>query len=350
VDYVLLGDFDPEPRELVPAEAFAPGLVGRYVRGALPPGAPGADSGPPPLLERTDAVLDFEWSRAEPDPAVGPFDFAVRWDGTLTPPASGAYVLHTASDDAVRLWLDERLVIDHWESHVPEYARSEPLELQAGRAYALRVEYRQHDGLARMKLFWTTPERRARVAELIDDLLRRAREHGTTLVFLDRADVWAEQLAARGVLRYDGRLDHGRYWMGGGFFSRKEHPILRRLPSGGALGRPYQELVHYGRQRSGLYLEDEELVIGCVSDHQPRPATALGIVRVGRGRILLSTLDLLRPLNAPPGPEEVARTRSLYRHRGGISDLGVQRKPGADWRADGRVRSAGLQHGREVRL
>ncbi|MHC5211469.1 MAG: PA14 domain-containing protein [Planctomycetota bacterium] len=307
VDYVLLGDFDPEPREPVPAEALLPGMLGRYVRGVDPPPAPGEDTGPPTLLQRTDAVLDFDWSRSEPDPAVGSFDFAVRWDGTLTPPESGSYVLHTASDDGVRLWLDDRLLIDHWESHVPEYDRTQALELEAGRAYALRVEYRQEDGLSKLKLFWTMPERRARVAGLLDELLRRAREDGTTLVFLDRADVWAELLAARDVLRYEGRLDHGRYWMGGGFFSRREHAILRRLPSGGALGRAWQELVHYGRQRSGLYLAGEELVIGCVSDHQPRPATALGISRVGKGRILLSTLDLLRSLNAPPGPAEVAR-------------------------------------------
>lgn len=310
VDYIVIGDFDPELREPVPAEALAPGLVGRYVRGALPPGdGPGSD-GPgdaPLLLERLDPVLNFEWSRSEPDPAVGPFDFAVRWDGALRPPASGEYVLHTASDDAVRVWLDGALVIDHWESHTPEYSRSLPVLLEAGRAHALRVEYRQADGLATLRLFWTKPERRARIVELLDDLLRRVREDGTTLLFLDRADVWAEQLAAREVLSYDGRLDHGRYWMGGGFFSRKGHALLRGLPSGGALGRPFQELVHYGRQRSGLFLDGEELVIGCVSDHQPRPATALGIVRIGRGRILLSTLDLLRPLNAPPGPAEVAR-------------------------------------------
>jgi len=314
----------------VPAEALAPGLTGRYVRGPDPPGDQGvpADArdgvdagdaadpeaaggagrdGPPLLLERTDPTLDFDWSRGEPDPAVGPTDFAVRWDGALTPPESGAYVLHTASDDAVRVWLDGALVIDHWEEHTPAYARSEPLALQAGRAHPLRVEYRQRDGLSMVKLLWTRPERRARVSGLLDELLRRAREDGTTLVFLDRADVWAEQLAARGVLRYDGKLEHGRYWMGGGFFARDEHPILRRLPAGGALGRPWQELVHYGRQRSGLWLHDEEVVIGCVSDHQPRPATALGIVRAGKGRILLSTLDMLRPLNAPPGPADLVR-------------------------------------------
>jgi hypothetical protein len=65
--------------------------------------------------------------------------------------------------------------------------------------------------------------------------------------------------------------------------------------------------VHYGAQRFGLLLSGDEAVIGCVSGHQFRPATALGVIPAGKGRIVLSTLDILRTLNGPPGPGDVVR-------------------------------------------
>lgn len=310
LDVLVAGDWDPEPRETIPATALS--LTGRFYKGAtLPPPDVGAAPGGVPGIAAPDAtaeggVLDFEWSRQEPAPDIGTSDWIARWEGTLTAPESGPYLLHTLSDDGVRLWLDGALLIDHWDTHGPEYDRVGPIELVAGESHALRVEYWQTDKAATLKLQWTTPARLAETATTVDECVRRARQDGTTILALWRADVWARLLAERGLVQYDGRLDQGRYWLGGGFVARP-HPILNGLPSGGALGRPYQELVQYGAQRYGLYLSGEECVIGCVSDHKFRPATALGVITAGRGRIVLSTLDILRTLNGPPGPRDVVR-------------------------------------------
>ncbi len=300
LDYVLVGDHDPEPRETVPAEAFGAGLSATYRRGTDP------DAGEV-LLRRTDAQIDFEWSRSEPDPAVGPYDFSVRWEGTLTPPESGAYLLHMLSDDGARLWIDGQLVVDYWLAHSPAWRASAPLQLQGGRAHALRLEYAQSDGLCTVKLAWTTPERQRQVDALLDSLLQRVRDDGTTVCFLHRADTWAALLAERGLLEQRGRIEHGRYWLGGGFFGRA-HPLLDGLPAEGAWGRFFQELVHYGAERASLRLVGEECVVGGWSDHQYEPGTSLGIVRVGQGRVLLCALDILRSLNGEPGPADVTRT------------------------------------------
>ena len=95
--------------------------------------------------------------------------------------------------------------------------------------------------------------------------------------------------------------------MGGGFFSR-EHPLLEGLPAGGALGRPFQELVAYERERFGLLLSGEEAVVGCFSDHQLPLATAVGVVPHGRGQLLFSTLDVMPALNERSGAAETVRT------------------------------------------
>jgi hypothetical protein len=167
--------------------------------------------------------------------------------------------------------------------------------LRAGQYYPFRLQYHQSEGGAQIRLCWTRPSQQARTVDLVNDLLRRARADGTTLCFLDKADRWAGALATAGALQYAGRLDHGKYWLGGGFLAR-EHQLFSGLPTG-ALGGPWQELVHYGANRFGLQLSGEECLAFCVSDHQHEPATAVGVVPCGKGRILLSTLDIVRSLN-----------------------------------------------------
>ena len=302
LDVVAVGDWDPEPREPVPASALA--LTGYFYKGdSLPPAdVPGGGT---PTAKVEGGALDFEWSRAEPAPGVGTTSWIARWTGTLAAPESGRYVLHTLSDDGVRLWLDGQLLIDHWDEHGPEYDRAEPIELAVGESHALRVEYFQKDVAATLRLLWTTPARLKAVNDITDELVRRAQQDGTTVLVFFRADVWARLLAERGLVKTDGRLDHGRYWLGGGFVAQP-HPILNGLPTG-ALGRPWQELVQYGALRFGVLLSGEEAVIGCVTGHQFRPGTALGVIPAGKGRIVLSTLDILRTLNGPPGPGDLVR-------------------------------------------
>jgi hypothetical protein len=261
--------------------------------------------------------IDFEWSREPPVAEVPRTDYSVRWTGQLLAPESGRYALHTLSDDGVRLWLGHTgasaaPLIDDWSEHEPTWDRAE-IELEAGKAYPLRLEYHQ-GGRGADPLCWTRPSQQSRTRELVNELLRRARQDGTTLCFLDRADRWAGALAAAGALQYAGRLDHGKYWLGGGFLAR-EHQLFSGLPTG-ALGGPWQELVHYGANRFGLRLSGEECLCFCVSDHQHEPATAVGVVPCGKGRILLSTLDIVRSLNVgwdaasnsyAQGPADVTR-------------------------------------------
>jgi hypothetical protein len=73
--------------------------------------------------------------------------FALEATTTLTLPA-GTYTLRTISDDAVRVWVDDRLVIDHWTPHesTPAYARI------SGGTHRLRVQYAQVEGWTELRL------------------------------------------------------------------------------------------------------------------------------------------------------------------------------------------------------
>lgn len=65
--------------------------------------------------------------------------------------AVGKWCLRALSDDGLRVWLDERLVIDRWNWHAPE-ADVADFDVEAARAVHVRVEHFELDGYATLSL------------------------------------------------------------------------------------------------------------------------------------------------------------------------------------------------------
>ena len=105
-----------------------------------------------PTAVQQDARLDFEWDK-DPAPGVPATDFSARWTGRLMPPSSGEFTVTTTSDDGVRLWLDDQLVIDHWTDHAPTTDKA-AIRVEQGRPVAFRLEYYQAGGGAVLRLGW----------------------------------------------------------------------------------------------------------------------------------------------------------------------------------------------------
>lgn len=108
-------------------------------------------------LTRTDATVDFNWGFNAPDPLINPESFSIRWTGQLTPPTSGNYVLVTQSDDGVRLWLGNQILIDNLKPHPNTEDRSAPIALTGGQVYNLRLEYFEISANAVIRLMWIRP-------------------------------------------------------------------------------------------------------------------------------------------------------------------------------------------------
>ncbi|MBA1147359.1 thrombospondin type 3 repeat-containing protein [Ectothiorhodospiraceae bacterium WFHF3C12] len=109
-----------------------------------------------PKLVRVDAGVDFEWVYDGPTglPSDG---FFVRWQGYVIPAhASGSktYTFHTITDDGVRVWVGDQLIIENW-SHHSETEDTGSVTLEAGRAYSIRMEYFEGSGRATARLFWS---------------------------------------------------------------------------------------------------------------------------------------------------------------------------------------------------
>ena len=114
---------------------------------------------------------------------------------------------------------------------------------------------------------------------------------GNTLVVLQNAPFWCEQLAVREVTEYTGTQKLGTNWMGGNYFVR-QHPLFEGLPVNTAFNWEYQSLAGYNRDRFGLRLGNDSCVVGCYSDHKNEMYSALSIIPVGNGKIIVNTLDV----------------------------------------------------------
>ena len=99
-----------------------------------------------PVLTRTDPGIDFAWGSGSPDPnVVNPDAFSVRWRGELEIAFTEAYRFYAVTEDGVRLWIDDQLVINRWYVYRLNEYRSDPIELQAGQKVTIEMWARDND-------------------------------------------------------------------------------------------------------------------------------------------------------------------------------------------------------------
>ena len=116
-----------------------------------------------PLFQRTDSTLDAHWGEGAPRADMNVDDFGVRWTGTLRPAHTGTYRLALVGTVKFQLYLDDSLVVQSvYPTHDgefpdPRFAETEPLQLEAGRRYRLRVDGEESYGEAELQLLWATP-------------------------------------------------------------------------------------------------------------------------------------------------------------------------------------------------
>lgn len=82
-------------------------------------------------------------------------DFSLRWSGNVQPKFGEEYTFYTVTDDGVRLWVNDELLIDDWTSHAPQ-ENSGRIFLKAGQKVKLRMEYYQGLGGASALLLWSS--------------------------------------------------------------------------------------------------------------------------------------------------------------------------------------------------
>lgn len=107
-------------------------------------------------LTRIDPTINFNWGESSPSPTIGSETFSIRWTGKVLPKYSEPYTFYTTTDDGVRLWVNEQLIIDRWKNQkVTELSGT--ISLVAGQKYNLKIEYYENTGNAVAELRWSSP-------------------------------------------------------------------------------------------------------------------------------------------------------------------------------------------------
>ena len=112
---------------------------------------PNATLGGTPYLVVNDRSPDFNWATGLPATGMPADNFSVRWSRSVNLEA-GLYRFHARVDDGVRLWVDDRAVIDHWRDGAVETYWGE-IGLLRDR-HRIRVEYYERNGPAVIQVGW----------------------------------------------------------------------------------------------------------------------------------------------------------------------------------------------------
>lgn len=128
------------------------GLIGNY-RNATNPQGDGFR--PPVVILRIDPKINFDWGGGSPGAGIGNDNFTVRWEGEVLPQFTERYTFYTTTDDGVRLWIDDVLLIDKWIPQ-PSTEWSNFIDLMGQKKYRIKFEYFELGGGAVAKLAWSS--------------------------------------------------------------------------------------------------------------------------------------------------------------------------------------------------
>lgn len=107
-----------------------------------------------PDLQRYEAAIDFDWgSDGSPGEDVDADEFLACWEVSQSF-APGTYRFHTYTDDGVRLFINNILVLDHWERQAPREWPVDVIIPGDSQEYLLRVDYFEWKGQALARVWW----------------------------------------------------------------------------------------------------------------------------------------------------------------------------------------------------
>jgi hypothetical protein len=105
-----------------------------------------------PDLQRDESDLNHDWGSGSPAPGVIDADnFSARWTRYLYL-TENTYKFTATSDDGIRVYVDDSLIIDQWNDH-PSSTFSAEKSLSTGHHWVV-VEFYEDDGAAVAKLSW----------------------------------------------------------------------------------------------------------------------------------------------------------------------------------------------------
>lgn len=103
------------------------------------------------VLTRCETGINNDWGSSSPGSGVNADSFTARWVGTFDFEPSD-YEFTATSDDGIRLWIDEQLLIDQWKDQAA--ATYKATQTMTAGEHEVKVEYYENTGLAVAEVTW----------------------------------------------------------------------------------------------------------------------------------------------------------------------------------------------------
>jgi hypothetical protein len=107
-----------------------------------------------PSHSRVDEQVLFDFTTGAPFSDMSVNNYSMIWTGRFVPQQSGQYRFVLKSDDGTRLYLDDKMVLDHWGNHAA-WEKFCDTTLQAGKEMTVKIEYYEAGGDASVMFGWS---------------------------------------------------------------------------------------------------------------------------------------------------------------------------------------------------
>jgi hypothetical protein len=104
---------------------------------------------------RIDRTVNFDWGTSAPISNIASDSFSVRWTGMIQPQHTQTYTFYAQTDDGVRLWINNQLIINRWVDQGTTESTG-TISLSAGVKYSIKMEYYDGWGGAVARLYWSS--------------------------------------------------------------------------------------------------------------------------------------------------------------------------------------------------
>lgn len=169
---VLTGTIQTIPSEVlfVDKETGENGLRGEYFDNK--------DLSGEPIITRIDKIMNFSWGWNGPFENFPRDNFSVRWEGYIKLENTGEMTIDISSDDGIRLYIDDKIVIDDWNAHA-EKVNSYTMKIEASKFYKIKLEYYENGGDAIIRMGLRNHDNK-----ILEEAIEAAKKSDVALIFV----------------------------------------------------------------------------------------------------------------------------------------------------------------------
>ena len=134
------------------------------------------------VVEKTYDQINFDWGGEAPFEGFKEDIFSIRFTTMIKAPETGEFTFDVNSDDGVRFYFDDKLVINDWTNHAA-LSNFYKVKLEKDKTYKIKLEFYEDGGSASVKLGWELPH-----ADPFQGAVNLAKNSDIAILFVGTSD------------------------------------------------------------------------------------------------------------------------------------------------------------------